>query len=96
LLLSIWASSNFDLSGLLDANGLQENDDAKWSAHNLEHRMTKADEFRKRAQHISKRLGHRVQTKTPLGRKQKVLTDMAANEDWLDGTILPKPKSPAK
>jgi hypothetical protein len=58
--------------------------------------MTKADDFRKRAQHIGKRLGHRVQTTTPLGRKQKALTDMAANEDWLDGMILPKPKSPAK
>jgi hypothetical protein len=83
LLSSIWASSNFDLSGLLDAIL-------------LEPRMTKADDFRKRAQHIGKRLGHRVQTTTPLGRKQKALTDMAANEDWLDGMILPKPKSPAK
>jgi hypothetical protein len=58
--------------------------------------MTKADDFRKRAQHIGKRLRHRVQTTTPLGRKQKALTDMAANEDWLDGMILPKLKSPVK
>jgi hypothetical protein len=57
--------------------------------------VTKADDFRKRAQHIGKRLGRRVQTTTPLGRKQRALTDMAANEDWLDG-MMPKPKSPAK
>jgi hypothetical protein len=31
-----------------------------------------------------------------MGRKQKALTDMASNEDWLDGMTLPKPKSPAK
>ncbi len=54
--------------------------------------MTKADDYRKRATHIGKRMGHRVQTTTPLGRKQKALTDMAANEDWLDGKTLPKPK----
>ncbi len=27
-------------------------------------------------------------------RKQKALSDMADNEDWLDGKIKPKPKVP--
>jgi hypothetical protein len=53
--------------------------------------MTKAEHFRKRAEHMRKRLRNRVQTSSPLGKKQKALTDMAANEDWLDGTIPPKP-----
>ena len=48
--------------------------------------MTKAETYRKRAKALGKRMGSRqVQHTTPVGRKQKALTDMADNEDWLDG-----------
>ena len=48
--------------------------------------MTKAETYRKRARALGKRMGSRqVQHTTPVGRKQKALTDMADNEDWLDG-----------
>ena len=58
--------------------------------------MTKGDNFRKRAEHLRKRLGNRAHTTSPLGKKQKALTDMAANEDWLDGIVPPKPNGAAK
>ena len=48
--------------------------------------MTKADQYRKRAAALCKRLKpSQVQKTTPVGRKQKALLDMADNEDWLDG-----------
>jgi hypothetical protein len=48
--------------------------------------MTKADQFRKRAVALGKRLRpSRVQKTSPVGRKQKALLDMADNEDWLNG-----------
>jgi hypothetical protein len=54
-------------------------------------RMTKAENYRKRAKALSKRLGNRqTQHTTRVGRKQKALTDMADNEDWLDGKIKAK------
>ena len=54
--------------------------------------MTKAENYRRRAKALSKRMGNRqTQTTTPVGRKQKALTDMADNEDWLDGKIKAKP-----
>jgi hypothetical protein len=46
----------------------------------------KAELYRKRAAALSKRMSYRPsQHTTPLGRKQKALTDMADNENWLDG-----------
>ena len=51
----------------------------------------KAELYRKRAAALGKRMSYRqTQHTTPLGRKQKALTDMADNEDWLDGKIEPK------
>ena len=48
--------------------------------------MTKADQFRKRAKVLGKRLQpSQVQKSSPMGRKQKALFDMADNEDWLNG-----------
>ena len=48
--------------------------------------MTKAESYRKRAKALGKRMSSRqTQRTTPIGRKQKALTDMADNEDWLDG-----------
>jgi hypothetical protein len=56
--------------------------------HSRDVRMTKAENYRRRAKALGKRLGNRqTQTTTPVGRKQKALTDMADNEDWLDGKI---------
>jgi hypothetical protein len=53
--------------------------------------MTKAEACRKRAVVLGKRMrSKQVQSTTPLGRKQKALTDMADNEDWLDGKNKPK------
>ena len=53
--------------------------------------MTKAEAYRKRAVVLGKRMrSKQVQSTTPLGRKQKALTDMADNEDWLDGKNKPK------
>jgi hypothetical protein len=54
--------------------------------------MTKAEDYRKRAVVLGKRMRSKVQSTTPLGRKQKALTDMADNEDWLDGKHTAKPK----
>ena len=49
-------------------------------------KMTKAEKYRKRAKALGKRMSSRqTQRTTPIGRKQKALTDMADNEDWLDG-----------
>ena len=48
--------------------------------------MTKAEQYRKRAEALGKRMKpSQVQRTTPVGRKQKALLDMADNEDWLDG-----------
>jgi len=48
--------------------------------------MTKAENYRKRAKALGKRMSNQqVQLTTPIGRKQKAPTDMADNEDWLDG-----------
>jgi hypothetical protein len=53
--------------------------------------MTKAEGYRKRAKALGKRMGNRqTQHTTPVGRKQKALTDMADNEDWLDGKTTSK------
>jgi hypothetical protein len=53
--------------------------------------MTKAESYRKRAKAIGKRMNNRQsQRTTPIGRKQKALTDMADNEDWLDGKAKAK------
>ena len=56
--------------------------------------MTKADAYRKRAVALGKRMrSGQVQSTTPIGRKRKALTDMADNEDWLDGKIKPPAKT---
>jgi hypothetical protein len=53
--------------------------------------MTKAEAYRKRAVVLGKRMRSRqVHPTNPLGRKHKALTDMADNEDWLDGKNKPK------
>jgi hypothetical protein len=53
--------------------------------------MTKAENYRKRAKALGKRMSYRqAQRTTPIGRKQKALTDMADNEDWLDGKTKAK------
>jgi hypothetical protein len=53
--------------------------------------MTKAESYRKRAKAIGKRMTNRQsQRTTTIGRKQKALTDMADNEDWLDGKAKAK------
>ena len=53
--------------------------------------MTKAESYRKRAKALGKRMSNRqAQRTTPIGRKQKALTDMADNEDWLDGKTKAK------
>jgi hypothetical protein len=53
--------------------------------------MTKAENYRKRAKALGKRMSNRqAQRTTPIGRKQKALTDMADNEDWLDGKTKAK------
>jgi hypothetical protein len=54
-------------------------------------RMTKAETYRKRAKALGKRMkGRQTQHTTPVGRKQKALTDMADNEDWLNGKTKAK------
>jgi hypothetical protein len=53
--------------------------------------MSKAENYRKRAKALGKRMKNRqTQHTTPVGRKQKALTDMADNEDWLDGKTKAK------
>ena len=53
--------------------------------------MTKAENYRKRAKALSKRMSNRLsQHTTPVGRKQKALPDMADNEHWLDGKTKAK------
>ena len=53
--------------------------------------MTKAESYRKRAKALGKRMRSRqTQRTTTIGRKQKALTDMADNEDWLDGKTKAK------
>jgi hypothetical protein len=51
--------------------------------------MTKAEKYRKRAKALG-RHSRLTQRTTPIGRKQKALTDMADNEDWLDGKTKAK------
>jgi hypothetical protein len=55
--------------------------------------MSKAEDYRKRVAVLSKRMrpGPTL-PKTPLGRKHKALTDMADNEDWLNGKPAPRPR----
>ena len=56
--------------------------------------MTKADQFRKRAEVLGKRLRpSQVQKTSPIGRKQKALLDLADNEDWLNGIKAEKVRS---
>ena len=50
--------------------------------------MAKAEDYRKRAAVLGKRMRSGPLPKTPMGRKHKALTDMADNEDWLDGKTL--------
>ena len=53
--------------------------------------MTKADQYRKRAKTIGAHLRRRpAATRVPILKKQKALTDMADNEDWLDGKVRPR------
>jgi hypothetical protein len=53
--------------------------------------MSKAENYRKRAKALGKRMkGRQTQHTTPVGRKQKALTDMADNEDWLNGKTKAK------
>ena len=56
--------------------------------------MTKAEEFRKRADAVSKRMGRRASPTSLMGKKKKALLDMAGNEDWLDGKAKPKASIP--
>jgi hypothetical protein len=58
--------------------------------------MTKAEEFRKRADAVSKRMGRRASPTSLMGKKKKALLDMAGNEDWLDGKAKPKASLPAR
>jgi hypothetical protein len=57
--------------------------------------MAKAKDYRKRAAVLGKRMRWGPWPKTPMGRKHKALTDMADNEDWLDGKTLLAAKAPA-
>ena len=55
--------------------------------------VSKANEYRKRAADLSKGLRKRSgKERPPLLKKQKALSAMAENEDWLDG----KPRNQAK
>jgi hypothetical protein len=55
--------------------------------------MTKADDYRKRAEIVTKSMKKRGPKSRPaMLKKRKALTDMAENEDWLDG----KPNRPPK
>ena len=50
--------------------------------------MAKAEDYRKRAAVLGKRMRPGPLPKTTMGRKHKALTDMADNEDWLDSKTL--------
>jgi hypothetical protein len=53
--------------------------------------MSKADDYRKRADAVAKGLSQRrAKEKLPLRNKKKALEDLADNEDWLDGKSQPK------
>ena len=58
--------------------------------------MTKAEDYRKRAAAATKTSKGRkaIGDRKGLDKKAKALTDMAENEDWLDGK--PKPKSTSR
>ena len=59
--------------------------------------MTKAEGYRKRADAVGRNLQARNRSqRVPLLRKQKALNDLADNEDWLDGKLMPAAKSRAK
>jgi len=49
--------------------------------------MTTADQYRKRAKALTKRMRKpsEIQKTTPIGKKHRALLDMADNEDWLNG-----------
>lgn len=53
--------------------------------------MSKAEEYRRRADALAKSVKkRRARTRSPLLKKHKALVAMAQNEDWLDG----KPVAP--
>jgi hypothetical protein len=59
--------------------------------------MTKAEGYRKRADAVGRGLQARNRSeRVPLLRKQKALSDLADNEDWLDGKPMPAAKSRTK
>jgi hypothetical protein len=56
--------------------------------------MTKADDYRKRAERVALAVKKRTAKERPVMRKkQQALSDMADNEDWLDGKPDTQPKS---
>jgi hypothetical protein len=62
--------------------------------------MGRADDYRKRADAVGKSMRIRnAHERSPMLKKKKALTDMADNEEWLDGKIKtkrkPKPKANA-
>lgn len=58
--------------------------------------MTKGDVYRLRAKGMDRRMKKATKTdRAVLERKKKALSDMADNEDWLEGKPAPeKPKAP--
>jgi hypothetical protein len=55
--------------------------------------MSKAEDYWKRAVVLGKRMRPGpTRLRTPLGRKHKALTDIADNEDWLNGKRAPRPR----
>jgi hypothetical protein len=55
--------------------------------------VSKADDYRKRADAIAQGVKKRTaRTRPPLLKKQKALIAMAEIEDWLDGKPIPQPK----
>jgi hypothetical protein len=54
--------------------------------------VTTSDQYRKRAEKLGAGLQQRTAAeRVPVIKKQKALTDMADNEDWLNGKIKAKP-----
>jgi hypothetical protein len=58
--------------------------------------MTKSEVYRLRAKGLERRMKKTTKTdRAVMGRKRKALSDMADNEDWLEGKPAPKkPKAP--
>lgn len=56
--------------------------------------MSKADDYRKRAQEADERVKSTKSLKAGAveRKRRKALTDMADNEDWLEGKSAPKPQ----